>query len=139
VYRACRATLTRGEGSALKGIGPGSVHFTFLKKKEPTLKTARRQKASRNRTPLLVSVAESIGSTLGSIAAKADAAQKAMSRSDVIGKFERESKKLVRTGKRAGQKAARNLAKNKTVRKARRTLRRATAKRAASRRAKARK
>jgi hypothetical protein len=101
----------------------------------------RTRKVSRNQTPLLVSVAESIGSTLGSIAAKADAAQKAMSRSDVLGKFEREGKKVVRTGKSAGRKAARNLAKNKTVRKARRTLRRATAtaRRAGSRRGKTRK
>jgi hypothetical protein len=103
------------------------------------LKTTSTHKASRKHTPLLVSVAESIGSTLGSIAAKADAAQKAMSRSDVLGKFERQGKKLVRRGKKTGRKAARNLAKNKSVRKARRTLRRATAKRAGSRRGNARK
>jgi hypothetical protein len=101
------------------------------------LKTTR--KASGKHTPLLVSMAESIGSTLGTIAAKADAAQKAMSKSDVIGKLERGSKKLVRTGKSAGKKAARNLKKNKTVRKARRTLRRVTTKRATSRRARAKK
>jgi hypothetical protein len=103
------------------------------------LKTTRAHKASSNHTPLLVSVAESIGSTLGTIAAKAGAAQKAMSKSDVIGKLERGSKKLVRTGTRAGKKAARNLKKNKTVRKARRTLRRATARRLSGRRARARK
>lgn len=103
------------------------------------MKTTRTHKASRNHTPLLVSVAESIGSTLGTIAAKADAAQKAMSRSNVMGKLERESKKLVRTGKRAGRKAARSLAKNKTVRKARRTVRRTTAKRGTGRRARTRK
>lgn len=101
------------------------------------MKTTR--KSSGKHTPLLVSMAESIGSTLGTIAAKADAAQRAMSKSDVVGKLERGSKKLVRSGKSAGKKAARNLKKNKTVRKARRTLRRATTKRATGRRARAKK
>jgi len=121
-------------------LGSGGIDLVF-EDKGATLKTTRTHRASRNQRPLLVSVAESIGSTLGSIAAKADAAQKAMSRSHVLGKFEREGKKLVRSGKSAGRKAARNLAKNKTVRKAGRTLRRATrtAKRAGSRRGKARK
>jgi hypothetical protein len=91
-----------------------------LEGKGAKLKTTRARKSSRNHTPLLVSVAESIGSTLGTIAAKADAAQKAMTKSDVLGKLERRGKNLVRTGKRA----ARNLKKNKTVRKVRRTLRR---------------
>jgi hypothetical protein len=112
--------------------------FYFAKtRKGATLKTTRTHKGSH--TPLLVSMAESIGSTLGTIAAKAGAAQKAMSKSDVIGKLERGSKKLVRTGKSAGKKAARNRKKNKTVRKARRTLRPVTTKRATGRRARAKK
>jgi hypothetical protein len=48
---------------------------------------------------LLVSLAESVGSTLGTIAAKAGAAQKALSRSDITGRLERGGKKIVRRSK----------------------------------------
>jgi hypothetical protein len=99
------------------------------------LKTTRTRKSSKHQAPLLFAVAESIGSTLGTIAAKAGAAQKALRKRNVVGKLEREGKKLVQTGKRA----ARNLKKGKLGRKARRSLRRTSTKRAASRRARAKK
>lgn len=76
-------------------------------------RTARRSKDGA----LLISVAESIGSTLGAIAAKADAAQKAITRARarVTHTVEREGKKLVRKSKGVARKtrkaAARNLGK----------------------------
>ena len=95
--------------------------------------TARPHHSSKDR-PLLVSVAESIGSTLGAIAAKADAAQKILSKQTVTRDVKREGRKLVRKGKRAASK----LKKSKPVRAARRTVRKA-AKRVTARRRKARK
>jgi|SRR5580693_7066168 hypothetical protein len=88
--------------------------------------------------PLLISVAESIGSTLGAIAAKADAAagaaKEALSGSPATPSVKRESKKVVRKVHRATAK----LKRTKPVRAARRTLRKA-AKRGAGRRARAKK
>jgi hypothetical protein len=84
--------------------------------------------------PLLISVAESIGSTLGAIAAKADAAKEALSGSPAATSVKRKSKKIVRKG----QRATANLKRTKPVRAARRTLRKAT-KRVAGRRARAKK
>jgi hypothetical protein len=49
---------------------------------------------------LLVSLAETVGSTLGTIAAKVDTAHKAFSKSDITGKIERSGKKLVRQSKK---------------------------------------
>lgn len=62
---------------------------------------------------LLVNLAESIGSTLGTLAAKADAAQKALAKSDIISNIERNGKKLVRR-----TKAVAGAAKTKASRKA---------------------
>ncbi len=84
------------------------------------MKTTRTHKSSKH-NPILISLAESIGSTLGSIAAKADAAQKALTRAQVTTKLEREGKKLVRKGK----KLAHDLNKTKLARATRRSLRRA--------------
>ena len=69
------------------------------------MKTTRSHKHSKDEG-ILISMAESIGSTLGSIAAKADAAQKALTRSTT--KVERESKKtkLARTARRVAAKRA---------------------------------
>ena len=89
------------------------------------MKTTRTHKSSKH-NPILISLAESIGSTLGSLAAKADAAQKALSRAEVTTKLESEGKKLVRKGK----KFAHHLNKTKLARAARRSLRRAPVKRA---------
>ena len=79
---------------------------------------------------LLTSVAESIGSALGTIAAKANAAQKVLTRSSVVHSVERGAKKFVRKSKRSAQKtanaAAANLKRNKVAKPARRGLRRAT-------------
>ena len=114
---------------------------------------ARRGKRTKDEA-LLISVAESIGSTLGAFAAKANAAQKALTRSRAAHNVKREGKKLMRKGKRAARKAgnttAANLKRSKLAKAARRGLRRATssAKRAvrrgtskarAARRARARK
>ncbi len=86
-------------------------------------------KSSKN-DPILISLAESIGSTLGTLAAKADAAQRALTGGRVTTKVKREGKKLVRKSK----KIARNLKTTKLARSARRSLRRAPAKRVARRR-----
>jgi len=79
---------------------------------------------------LLISMAESIGSTLGSIAAKADAAQKALSPSHIADTVQREGRKLVRKSKtvarRTKTKAAANLRTSKVVKAARRGVRKAT-------------
>jgi hypothetical protein len=95
------------------------------------LKTTRTRKSAKEQAPLLFAVAESIGSTLGTIAARADAAQKALTKRNVVGNLKRRSKKVLQTGKRA----ARNLKKGKLARKTR--PRRASTKRAARRRARA--
>jgi hypothetical protein len=79
---------------------------------------------------ILISVAESIGSTLGTIAAKADAAQKALTRSSAAHTVDREGKMLMRKSKRVARKTknavARNLKRSKLARVTRRGLRRAT-------------
>lgn len=60
----------------------------------------------RKGEPLLNSVAESIGAALGTIAAKAGAAQKALTHNSVVRSAEREAKKLTRKTKRAARKTA---------------------------------
>ncbi len=85
---------------------------------------------------LLVSVAESIGATLGTIAAKAEAAQRAIGGGKQ--KVSRDVKRKNRTLVRKGNRAAAKLRKSKPVRVARRTVRKA-AKRVARRRSRARK
>jgi hypothetical protein len=86
---------------------------------------------------LLISVAESIGSTLGAIAAKADAAQKAITGSSIVSDVKRETKKLVRKSKRAAVAVKGSAKRSKPARAVRRAVRKTT-KRAAgkSRRAK---
>jgi hypothetical protein len=63
------------------------------------LKTTRSHKSSKDQA-LLTSLAESIGSTLGSIAAKVDAAQKALRNRNVVDRINQEGKRLVRKSKR---------------------------------------
>jgi hypothetical protein len=79
---------------------------------------------------LLTSLAESIGSALGTIAAKASAAQKALSRSNAVHVVEREGKKLARRSKRAVRKTAKaaavSLKRSKAAKATRRGLRRAS-------------
>ena len=93
--------------------------------------------------PLLNTVAESIGAALGTIAAKADAAQKALTHSSVVRGVEKGTKKLVGKGKKAARKttrraaaAATKLKRRKAAKAVRRSLRRAaaTVRRAARRR-----
>jgi hypothetical protein len=78
---------------------------------------------------LLISMAESIGSTLGSIAAKADAAQKALSSSHIAETLQREGKKLVRKSKtvarRTRTRVAANVRRSKVAKATRRGVRRA--------------
>lgn len=89
---------------------------------------------------LLSSVAESIGSALGAIAAKANAAQKALSRNHALQIVERKARKLVRNSKRVARKtrksAATRVRRNSLAKAARKNVRRATAsaKRSARRR-----
>jgi hypothetical protein len=88
---------------------------------------------------LLNSVAESIGSALGTIAAKADAAHKALTHNSMVRGVEREAKKVRRKGKRTARKAtnraAGTLKRSKAAKATRRGLRRAASsvKRAAAR------
>jgi hypothetical protein len=82
--------------------------------------------ASRSHKPaktesLLVNLAESIGSTLGTLAAKADAAQKVLAESEIVSSIEREGKNLVRR-----TKAVASAAKGKASRKVARTKSAAT-------------
>jgi hypothetical protein len=88
---------------------------------------------------LLTSLAESIGSAMGTIAAKVNAAQKVLARGSAAHVVEREGRRLARRSKRAvrktGKAAAASLKKSKVAKAARRGLRRAssTVKRAAGR------
>jgi hypothetical protein len=70
-----------------------------LKQRSHALKTTRSHKSSKDQA-LLTSLAESIGSTLGSIAAKVDAAQKALAKRNVAARIAQEGKRLVRKKKR---------------------------------------
>ena len=87
--------------------------------------TSKRTKDSA----LLISVAESIGSTLGTLAAKANAAQKAFTRSGAAHSVKREAKKRMRKSKSVSRKtrssAPIKLRKNKRARATRDGLRRA--------------
>jgi hypothetical protein len=89
-------------------------------------RTSKRNKDSA----LLISVAESIGSTLGTLAAKANAAQKAITQSHAAHSVKRESKKLMRKSKSVASKTRRSapikLRKSKRARATRGGLRRAT-------------
>jgi hypothetical protein len=87
---------------------------------------------------LLISVAESIGSTLGAIAAKADAAQKAITGSNIVSDVKRETKKLVHRSKRAAVPAKGSAKRSKPARTVRRAVRKTT-KRAASKSRRAKK
>ncbi len=79
---------------------------------------------------LLGSMAESIGSTLGKIAATAGAVSDALSDSSFLQTAEREGKKIVRKGKTVVKKvkksASQNVKSNKLAKPTRRGLRRAT-------------
>lgn len=99
---------------------------------------ARTNRRSKD-TALLTSVAESIGTALGTIAAKANAAQKALARSSTVHALERNGKKIVGKSKGVARKtgsAAASLRRSKIAKAARRGVRRATAsvRRAARRR-----
>ncbi|HEY6388582.1 MAG TPA: hypothetical protein VIX91_23125 [Candidatus Acidoferrum sp.] len=78
---------------------------------------------------LLTSLAESIGSALGTIAAKANAAQKVLARSSAAHVVEREGKRLARGSKAAVRKtrkaAAASLKTSKVAKASRRGLHRA--------------
>jgi hypothetical protein len=88
----------------------------------------RTHKYNKDRA-LLSNVAESIGAALGTIAAKANAAQKALTQSSVVHGVERQAKKFVRKGKRSGRKsgtaAAARLKRSKPPKAGRRGGRRA--------------
>jgi len=89
---------------------------------------------------LLSNVAESIGAALGTIAAKANAAHKALTQSSVVHSVEREGKKFARKGKRFARKSGNAVAaksrRSKLAKAGRRGVRRAASsvKRAARRR-----
>jgi hypothetical protein len=88
----------------------------------------RTRKGNKN-SARLISVAESIGSTLGTLAAKANAAQKAITRSRAAHSVRREAKKLIWKSKSVARKPRRStpikLRKNKRARATRGSLRRA--------------
>jgi hypothetical protein len=91
---------------------------------------ARHGKGTKN-GDILTSVAESIGSALGTIAAKAGAAQRVLTPSRVLRAAERQAQKVARKGKSAARKttnrAARTLTRSKAAKAAHRGLRRARA------------
>jgi hypothetical protein len=78
---------------------------------------------------LLVSVADSIGSALGAIAAKAGAVSDALSDNSFLQTAEREGRKIVRKGKtvakRIKKSASKNVKSNKLAKTTRHGLRRA--------------
>jgi hypothetical protein len=101
--------------------------------------SSRARKSTKTES-LLMSLAESIGSTLGTLAAKADAAQKVLVNSEVGTTLGRKGKRLVRKtkevagvakGKVARSKAAANRTKKRAPRKAKSA--RGTVQRAAKR------
>jgi hypothetical protein len=71
----------------------------------------------------LTSMAESIGGTLGAIAAKASAVPDAISHSSLLRTAEREGKKLVRKSKTAARKFTQNVSKRAKSRKSAQTTR----------------
>jgi hypothetical protein len=77
---------------------------------------------------LLTSMAESIGSTLGTIAAKASTVPDAISHSSLLRTTEREGKKLVRKSKTAARKVTKNVLKRAKSRKSAKTTRHSSAK-----------
>jgi hypothetical protein len=103
------------------------------------MKTSRTHKSKDQ--AILISVAESIGSALGAIAAKADAAagaaKEVLSGHNVTGSAKREGKKVIRKARRAARSAKNGAKKSKVARTARRTIGRA--KRAVNRRTTAKK
>jgi hypothetical protein len=101
------------------------------------MKTSRTRESSKDQ-PLLINVAESIGSALGAIAAKADSAQRAITRSDLAGTVKAEAEKLLRKGKRAASHAKSSVRRAKPARAAGRTVRKAAG-RVTGRRARAKK
>jgi hypothetical protein len=97
-----------------------SRYFNNYWKKESKSMASRSHKPAKTES-LLVNLAESIGSTLGTLAAKADAAQKVLAKSDIVSSIEREGKNLVRK-----TKAVASAAKGKASRKVARTKSAAT-------------
>ena len=79
---------------------------------------------------LLSRVAKSIGAALGTIAAKANAAQKSLTQSSVVHRVGREAKKFVRKRKRSARKSGNavgaKLRRSKLARAGRPGVRRAT-------------
>jgi hypothetical protein len=106
-------------------------------KRSSAVKTSRTHKSPKNQA-LLISVAESIGSTLGAIAAKADAAQRAITGSNVVADVKRKTTKIARKGNRAAARAKKSVKTSAPARAARRTIRKA-AKRVSRKRARAKK
>jgi|SRR5271168_375516 len=68
-----------------------------------------RAKRTRGKA-VLNTVAESIGSALGTLAAKAHAAKRALTHSSAVHSVERKTKKLMANGKNAARKTRHNLA-----------------------------
>src|ERR1700737_3334967 len=100
------AAASRGRRGNIPDILADTAHY-FLSQ------TGKRTKDGA----LLTSVAESIGSTLGTIAAKANAAPKALTRSSAARTMEREGRKLDRKSEGVARKtknaAARNLKRSR--------------------------
>lgn len=85
---------------------------------------ARAAKRNKNQ-PLLTAMAQSIGSAMGTIAATANATQKALTRGPVTRTAKRESRKLVRKSSKSGRGANHSIpARMKKISLARATRRR---------------
>ena len=89
---------------------------------------AHPRKGNKN-SALLISVAESVGSTLGTLAAKANTAQTSITRSRGAHRVRRKAKKLMQKSKSVARKTSRSapikLIKNKRAKATRGRLRRA--------------
>jgi hypothetical protein len=83
-------------------------------RREFNVTTSRSHKPTKTES-LLVNLAESVGSTLGTLAAKADAAQKAIANSEITTKLEREGRRIVRKTKQVAGAATKAISHGKST------------------------
>jgi hypothetical protein len=94
------------DGMEFGGASGNLATHDFLKLKRSKQMKARTRKHTKDEA-LLISMGESIGSTLGAIAGRAHAVQQALSGSRVSRTVKRDGRKLVMTSNSAGRKTGR--------------------------------
>ena len=92
------------DGMEFGGASGNLAAHDFLKLKRSKQMKARTRKHIKDEA-LLISMGESIGSTLGAIAGRAHAVQKALSGSPVSRTVKRDGRKLAKKTKRAARKS----------------------------------